>query len=192
MEHDNDGSSTASVCLTRSFASEPKLLWQAITTSQAIAKWFLPIEGDLKLGGSFALQGHAHGSILECDPFSQFKLTWESGSDISWVNIDLKESTGNNISLILEHTMRVNPHWDQYGAGATGVGWEMCYLGIYLYLINPEEAKLDEAELMASDLGKHLVTTSSQGWAEASIAAGNEGKATNAAAKRTTAFYLGL
>ena len=189
---EREGKRAASVSLSRQFDVEPRVLWKAVTAIDEIPKWFSPVTGELKLGGSYALEGNAHGIIQACEPLTRVALTWEFSSDVSWVDLKFVNKTQSEVTFDLNHTSVLSPHWDEYGAGATGVGWETSYLGLYLYLMYPHESKLDEEAFVASDEGKHFVSTSSKAWAEASILAGTDSKAAIAAADRTTAFYLGL
>ena len=85
----------------------------------------------------------------------------------------------------------MSDHWEQYGPGATGVGWEMALLGIALHVAQPDATKPDEAAFAASADGKALITGSSEGWEQAAVAAGEDPAAAHAAATRTTAFYTG-
>lgn len=189
---ERDGKPAATVGLSRQFNVNPHELWNAVTTIDEIPKWFSPITGELRLGGSYALEGNAHGIIEACKPPTHVALTWEFAGDVSWVELNLVTKVPSAVTFDLNHTSYLSPHWDEYGAGATGVGWETSYLGLYLHLMYPHESKLDEEAFAASDEGKHFVSTSSKAWAEASVVAGADSEATIAAAERTTAFYLGL
>lgn len=64
-------------------------LWEATTTPERLARWFLPVEGDLKLGGRYQLEGNAGGTITRCDPPEALDMTWEFGGGTSWVNLRL-------------------------------------------------------------------------------------------------------
>ncbi len=189
---ERDEKAVSTVKVVRSFNTSMQNMWDALTNRERISQWFLPITGDLELGGSYALEGNASGSITACIPQSHASLTWEFAGDISWVDLCIYESTPDSVILKLDHTAVLSPHWDQFGAGATGVGWEMGYLGLFLYLVHPNEDKLDEEAFTVSEEGKRFITGISQGWANASIAAGTDATTANAAAERTTAFYLGI
>ena len=43
-------------------------VWDAITNAERISRWFLPISGDLRLGGRYQLQGNASGQVIGCEP----------------------------------------------------------------------------------------------------------------------------
>ena len=66
----------------------------------------------------------------------------------------------------------MSDHWDTYGPGAVGVGWEMGLMGLALYLKSPNELKLDEAEFAVSPDGKAFIAGSSEAWGNAAVAGG--------------------
>ncbi|MCY3859078.1 MAG: SRPBCC domain-containing protein [Gammaproteobacteria bacterium] len=189
---ERDGKSAATVQLSRHFDVNRQTLWNAITSQEEISKWFASVSGDFKVGGSYAIENNASGVITLCEPITHVALTWEFAGDVSWVDVRLNNGSHSGVSFDLCHTSLLSPHWDQYGAGATGVGWELSYFGLYQYLVHPNEAKLDEEAFAASTAGKHLIRSSSQGWAEASILAGTTAETALGAAERTTSFYLGV
>ena len=39
-------------------------LWDALTNIERIPRWFMPISGDLRLGGHYQLEGNAGGEIV--------------------------------------------------------------------------------------------------------------------------------
>ncbi len=58
-------------------------LWEALTNPQRITRWFLPISGDLRLGGRYQFQGNAGGMITGCEPPKQLAVTWEYGGEVA-------------------------------------------------------------------------------------------------------------
>ena len=188
---ERDGRSAGAVTLGRSFPVPVEDLWDAVTNGDRIAHWFLPITGELELGGRYQLEGNAGGVITACEPSSFYAVTWEFAEDTSWVEVRCSPEGTGAARLELTHTALLSPHWDGYGPGATGVGWELGLLGLALHLKQPNEPKLDDAVFAASSGGQALITGSSQAWGEAAILAGTEPKAAQAAARRTTAFYTG-
>ena len=70
------------------FDTSPDDLWEAITNVERIPCWFLPISGDLRLGGRYQLKGNAGGEILSCDPPRHLSVTWEFGGEVSWLDED--------------------------------------------------------------------------------------------------------
>ena len=188
---ERDGQPARAITLSRGYATTVEDLWDAVTSGERIPRWFLPISGDLEPGGRYQLEGNAGGAITACEPPSHLALTWEFGGDVSWVEVRLSSDGAGRARLTLTHIARLSPHWDEYGPGAAGVGWEMGLLGLALHIDNPASPKLDEAEFAASRDGKALITGSSEGWGRAAVAAGTDPAAARAAAGRTTAFYTG-
>ena len=182
------------VTVSRVYDTPPEDLWDACTDPDRIARWFLPISGDLRPGGRYELQGNASGTIERCEPPHSLDATWEYGGQISWVELRLTAEPDGGTRLALEHIAQVDDEfWAQFGPGAVGVGWDQAVLGLTLYLTSP--ADLPERDAVeawqTSDVGRHFASLSSLRWAEASIAAGTDAEAAQAAAARTTDFYSG-
>ena len=188
---ERDGHPARAVTLPRSYATTAENLWDAVTNAERISRWFLPISGDLEPGGRYQLDGNAGGLITACERLSHFALTWEFGGDVSWLDVRLSDDGAGRVRLTLTHTALLSPHWGEYGPGAVGVGWEMSLMGLAIHLTHPNEPMTDEASFAASPDGTAFIAGSSEGWAEAAIAAGTSSDAARAAAKRTTAFYTG-
>lgn len=171
-------------------------LWQAITTPERLARWFLPVEGDLKLGGRYQLKGNAGGTITRCEPPQALDLTWEFAGATSWVNLRL-ERDGQQARLVLEHIAPKDgigkEHLEKYGPGATGIGWDLGLRGLAHHL-KGAGAALDPAAFEAwalSSEGKAYVRQCGEAWAEAYIASGADPELARAQAERTIAFYTG-
>src|SRR5262249_53577559 len=54
-------------------------LWDALTNPERIPRWFLPVSGELKVGGRYQLEGNAGGVVERCDEPELFAVTWEFG-----------------------------------------------------------------------------------------------------------------
>ena len=188
---ERDGQAARAVTLSRRFATTVEDLWDAVTNVQRIPCWFLPIKGELKLGGRFQLEGNAGGTIAVCNRPSRLSLTWEFGEDVSWVEVRLSDDGAGCARLTLTHTAHLSEHWDKYGPGAVGVGWELGFMGLAIHLGQPTAPKPDEAAFAASRDGKAFITGSSEGWRRAAVAVGTNPDVARAAARRTTAFYTG-
>jgi uncharacterized protein YndB with AHSA1/START domain len=171
-------------------------LWEAITTPERLARWFLPVEGDLKLGGRYQLKGNAGGTITRCDPPEALDLTWEFAGATSWVNVRLA-ADGPRARLTLEHIAHKDgigkEHLEKYGPGATGVGWDLGLHGLRQHLANPGVG-IDPAAFEAWTLsteGKAFIRKCGEAWCEAHIASGANPEEARTQAERTIAFYTG-
>ena len=188
---DRDGQPSAEVIISRVFDTTLLDLWDAVTSASRIPLWAMPIKGELKLGGRYQLEGNAGGTIETCDYLNHIGLTWVFGEDTSWVDIRFTHARGDRARLTLTHTSILSDFWETYGPGATGVGWEMGFLGLALYTSDPNFEKPDPEEFAFSPDGKAMLTGSSNAWGQAAIAAGTDADKAQAAANQTTAFYTG-
>src|SRR5262245_61666770 len=75
------------VTLARIYDTSVKDLWSACTESERIQRWFVPVSGDLRVGGRFQVQGNAAGTVEKCDPPRSFAATWEMGGETSWIEL---------------------------------------------------------------------------------------------------------
>ncbi|WP_427895981.1 SRPBCC family protein [Kribbella sp. GL6] len=123
---------TVTVLMRRTYRAEPTEVWDALTDPERMARWFMPVSGDLKVGGSFQLQGNAGGEILECDPPKRFKVTF--GGPASLLELRLLPGAGSSTDLELEHSMDAAPAPGGAGALWVGPGWDGGLLGLALYV----------------------------------------------------------
>jgi uncharacterized protein YndB with AHSA1/START domain len=77
------------VTIGRTYGAAIEEVWDACTNAERIPRWFLPVSGDLRLGGHYQLQGNAGGTIERCDPPKSFFATWEFAGQVSWIEVRL-------------------------------------------------------------------------------------------------------
>ncbi|MEO3868316.1 SRPBCC family protein [Nonomuraea sp. B12E4] len=175
--------------LSRRYDAEIEDVWQACTDAERLARWFLPVSGDLKVGGKYQLEGNAGGEILQCEPPELLRVTWLFGADPGFSEVEVRLSAdGDGTLLELSHTADVPEEmWSQFGPGATGVGWDLALLGLGVHLSG--SAPIDENTFHETEEGRAFITASSRAWGEAHQAAGGAPDEVAAAVARTTAFY---
>lgn len=188
---EREGKPARAVTVARGYKTTVEDVWDAVTSGERLPRWFLPVNGELKLGGRYQLEGNAGGLITACERPSYLALTWEFAGDVSWVEVRIKDDGAGQARLTLTHTAHLSEHWNEYGPGAAGVGWELGLMGLALHIAQPSAPRPDEAALLGSPAGKALLAGSSERWGQAAIVAGAEADAALAAASRTTAFYTG-
>jgi uncharacterized protein YndB with AHSA1/START domain len=187
-----EGKTAKVVVASRVYDTSIDDLWDAITNAERLPRWFLPVEGELKLGGRYQLKGNAGGTITRCEPPRELAMTWEFGGGVSWVEITLREE-GEGTHLRLRHIAHPEEHWDKFGPGAVGVGWELGLMGLGKHIANPGSALSHDAEeaWSISPEGKRFIRGSSDGWRDADIAGGAEAAHAREVAERTRKFYSG-
>jgi uncharacterized protein YndB with AHSA1/START domain len=181
------------VRLQREYEAAVDDVWDALTNPARLGRWFLPVSGDFRLGGTFQFEGNAGGGIRECDRPNRLKVTWVYGepaspADISEVELRLSAVDAHTTRFELRHTAIVpDERWDEFGPGAVGVGWDGGLLGLALHLRGTSVE--DPMAWQLSPEGREFSARSSEAWGEANRAAGAEPDAAARAVANTTAFY---
>lgn len=151
-----DGAPARVQSLSQEYPAAIDDVWEAATSADRIARWFLPVSGELRLGGRYQLEGNAGGEVLECTPpadgRAEYRVTWEFGGGVTWVTVRLVEQGPERTRFELEHVAKTADvpaeMWDVFGPGATGVGWDGGLLGLALHL-GTQSASLSPAEAQA-------------------------------------------
>jgi hypothetical protein len=196
-----DGAEVRVQTLSQRYAASVEDVWDAVTSPDRIPRWFAPVTVDARIGGRYQIEGNAGGEVLECRPPADgragYRVTWEFAGGVSWLQIDLAADDADRTRLTLTHTGRsadVPPgFWEQFGPGATGVGWDLAMLGLALHLADPAaEVARDHAEQwQTGPEGIAFSRGAADAWARAHIEAGADPEAARRAAEGTFAFYTG-
>jgi uncharacterized protein YndB with AHSA1/START domain len=180
------------VTISQSYETDAADLWDACTNIERIPRWFLPITGDLRVGGQYQLDGNAHGTVLTCDPPREFTATWECGDDHSWIEVRIFEEGPSRSRFELQHIAHVDDHWEQFGPGATGMGYDGALVGLTIHLSTGEPVEQSWGrQWMVSDDGCRFTRETGEAWYRANVAAGADPDWARAAADRCIAAYLG-
>lgn len=186
---ERDGKAAKAVVASRTFSTTAEDLWNAMTDPERLQRWFLPVTGELRLGGRYQLEGNAGGTVTGCEPPQRLALTWEYGGQVSWLEVRLTPESSDRTRLELEHTEIPGEHWKKFGPGAAGVGWDVSLLGLHQFIT--EGRTVDQAAWPASQEGTDFMRCSAEAWGRAETAAGADPEVAAAAAQRTAAFYTG-
>ena len=123
------------VTISQTYRAAIEDVWDACTSAERIPRWFLPVSGELKLGGRYQLQGNAGGTIERCDPPRSFFATWEYGGEVSWIEVRFTAEAADRTRLEIEHIAHVSDErWAEFGPAAVGIGWDMALVGLSQYL----------------------------------------------------------
>ncbi len=180
------------VTISQGYDTDAADLWDACTNIERIPRWFLPISGELRLGGHYQLEGNANGTILTCDPPREFTATWECGDDVSWIEVRITGEGSHRSRFELQHIAHVDDHWEQFGPGAVGMGYDGALVGLTIHLSTGQAVDPSFGQQwMASDDGRRFTKESGEAWYEANIASGADPEWARSAADRCISAYLG-
>lgn len=180
------------VVLRRRYDTTAADLWDAVTDPERLRRWFVPVTGDLRLGGRYQVQGNAGGEIVRCEPPSRLTLTWFMGEpkddEFSQVDVELSEVDGGT-TLTLTHVATPPPEfWTQFGPGAVGVGWDLTLLGLAGHVRGEDFG--DHEAFERSPEARQFMTDSAAAWGSAMTAAGYPDDQVRTAVAGTTSFYV--
>ena len=181
------------ITLARTYPAAIEDVWSALTEPERIERWLLPVTGDLRLGGTYQLEGNAGGEIRVCEPPRRLQVTWNFGEppgpeDSSLVDVRLQPD-GEGTLLELEHVAVVPPDmWDQFGPGAVGVGWDLSLIGLAKHLAGEELG--EHVEVEQDPAMRDCMAASAEAWGEAHRAAGADPETVTSTVAATTAFYV--
>lgn len=175
--------------VARTYPTDVADLWDACTSAERLARWFLPVEGELRVGGRYRLEGNAEGVVESCDPPHAFSATWEFAGTVSWITVRFSAVDEGRARFVLEHVAHVDDDlWAQFGPGATGIGWDLSLLGLAHHLADPG-SRFDSEAVSASPQGREFVAGAAAAWRDAAVADGDDPAAAAAAAERSREFY---
>lgn len=171
-------------------ASAPEV-WAALSRPERLAQWFGGVSGTLEPGGVYAINDGAAGTVLECAAPHRLALTWEHGGSTSDVVVEV-ESRDHGAAVRLLHVAEIPAEtWAEFGAGASGVGWDLALLSLQRHLEEGAAEPLETTAWIESQEARAFLADSARRWGDVSIEAGWDAAETRAAAERTRAFYTG-
>jgi uncharacterized protein YndB with AHSA1/START domain len=191
---DHPAGAGRTVALRRTFDAPIDDVWSACTEPERMARWFMPVTGDLRVGGHYQLEGNAGGEILVCEPPHRLKVTWIFGEvepdDLSEVEVLLSPVDGGGTLLELEHRATVDPDfWNRFGPGAVGIGWDLSMYGLAGYVAGTFVRDGSEEEMLATPEGRAFVERSGEAWRLAHEVSGADPDFAKSAAENTIEAY---
>lgn len=185
-----DGEVTKIAVIRRTYATDQTDLWDALSNPDRLPRWFLPVNGDLSVGGRYQLAGNAGGTVEECDEPERLRLTWEFGEMLSWVAVTLTPTDGGTTLELMHEAAIADDLWEQFGPGAAGIGWDLALIGLGLHIQSGEAVDPEVGAAFATTPeGTEFVELAAADWADAAIDDGDDPDAAREAAARTVAFY---
>lgn len=192
-----EGTILVTTTLSTYLAPAPARLWPLLTRPEELARWYGPIEGDLREGGEFRAPGGAGGRILEAVEPHKLDLTWEYQGKVDSLLIRIDPMDDGASSLDLVHTTAMPREvFDAYGPGASAVGWDIALLGLAAFSggwdsLSEHPVPTPTPQWLATAQGAAFVAAWSIRWGGASAAAGTDPALSRAGELATTAAYGG-
>jgi uncharacterized protein YndB with AHSA1/START domain len=83
-------------------------VWDACTNPDRLRRWYVPVSGDLRIGGTFEQALMGSGEVVKCEPPHRLKLSLGGGAD----EIELSLSVGEGAGTLLElqHATTIDEH----------------------------------------------------------------------------------
>ena len=82
-------------------------VWDACTDPERLRRWYVPVTGDLHVGGRFEQAMMGGGEVVECDAPRYLKVSLGGGAD----EIELRLSAdGSSTRLELQHATTIDEH----------------------------------------------------------------------------------
>lgn len=187
---ERSGAATKVLTARRTYRADQADVWDALTNTERLPRWFLPVTGDLRPGGTYQTEGNAGGTVERCDAPDSFAVTWEFGGQVSWLEVRLSKAENGTV-LELVHEAPVDPEmWRQYGPGAVGIGWDGSLYTLGVHLETGATLDPDEFESwMTGPEGVAFARAAGGSWAQAAIGDGDDPEAADAAMEAVIAFY---
>jgi uncharacterized protein YndB with AHSA1/START domain len=184
-----DKSAQPSVLVRRRYPATAEDVWSACTEPDRLRRWFLPLSGDLRVGGRYQLEGNAGGEILACERPNLLHVTWGMGEGpASEVRVRLTQIGADTTELELAHSRVGDPEfWAKFGPGSVGAGWDLVLYGLESDLAGVDLS--DRESWTRTQEYADFVRASTQSWAAAHEAAGASAADAQAAAEQTLRFF---
>src|SRR5689334_13009660 len=104
-------------------------VWAAWVEPDRLNRWYLQVTGDLRVGGTFQLEGNAGGEIKRCEPPRLLAVTWVYGDmPVDEVELRLTPDENGGTTVEVEHaTVSTLVDWEGQQLDvlpSIGAGWE--------------------------------------------------------------------
>jgi uncharacterized protein YndB with AHSA1/START domain len=167
-QHEDGHTEMVAVVLRRTYPADIADVWEALTSPERLVRWFLPITGDLRPGGSFQLEGNAGGEILACEAPHRLRVTF--GGPESVVELRLLSAGDDATTLELDHRVPLAMAGSVAGAIFVGPGWDSALMQLALYVSG--ESPTDPVAAADSPEVREFSRQSVTEWASASAGTG--------------------
>jgi uncharacterized protein YndB with AHSA1/START domain len=172
--------SARTALLRRDYDAPIDDVWDACTDRERLSRWFLPISGDLRLGGNFSLEGNASGEVLRCERPRLLLVTWKyADHPIDELELRLFPSADGGTTVEIEHaTVSDRTEWEGRSYDSifgVATGWEPAMYALDRHLAGTLSDDITDAwrnGQLPVDV-KDLIARSEDAWAAIVEASGS-------------------
>jgi uncharacterized protein YndB with AHSA1/START domain len=93
---------------TRRYDAPVEDVWDACTNPERLARWYVPVSGDLRMGGTFEQAMMGSGRIVGCEPPRALSLSLGGGADE--IELRLAPAQDGGTLLELQHATTLDQH----------------------------------------------------------------------------------
>jgi len=109
LAHRQIGGRDARVAIfNRAYDASIEDVWDACTNPARLSRWYVPVQGDLRVGGHFQQAMMGSGVVVECDPPHRLKVSLVGGADE--IELALTATDHETTALELQHATTLDTH----------------------------------------------------------------------------------
>jgi uncharacterized protein YndB with AHSA1/START domain len=94
--------------MRRTYDADVADVWDACTDPERLARWYVPVTGDLRLGGTVHQAMMGSGEIVRCEP--PHRLTLSLGAGVDEIDLTLAAGADGGTLLELQHATTIDQH----------------------------------------------------------------------------------
>jgi uncharacterized protein YndB with AHSA1/START domain len=94
--------------LRRTYDAPVEDVWDACTNPERLARWYVPVNGNLRAGGTFEQAMMGSGRIVRCEPPHALSLALGGGADE--IELRLAPADRGGTLLELQHATTIDQH----------------------------------------------------------------------------------
>ena len=95
---------------TRTYETTIDDLWDACTNAERLSRWYAPVSGDLRVGGTFQQVNMGSGTIVECDAPTHLRVSL-GGGGVDEIEVRLSPGPeAGTTTLELQHATTLDEH----------------------------------------------------------------------------------
>jgi uncharacterized protein YndB with AHSA1/START domain len=95
--------------MTRTYPTTIEDLWDACTNPERLKRWYVPVSGEFRVGGTIEQVNMGSGTIVECNAPSLLKVSLAGGVDEIEVRLSPGPEDGTT-TLELQHATTLDEH----------------------------------------------------------------------------------